>query len=565
MRFQSMLATTVLVCGIAGLLLAVNVVQTYLNSDAERRMQAHAASAVLATAVASNALEASRQASTIASLVEIPQDAMKSVQVQHARLLEAIGQYAFSNATSEQGQRAKLWLAKLKPCWNAVSMDNTPALPGELATIAWHDYVAVTAEVASEAQNAAQTATSAFAAQQATGRESMAMLGWIINFPGIAILCVVCIWGLSFFHRTMQRVAELTRVVECFAAGNLTTRADDSGQDEISILAKQFNKMAWSIDISQESLRQVIREHDQAMVRAQGMEAQLAAAESLKLESIGRLAAGIAHEINTPTQYVGDNTRFLSDAFSNLDRVLSGGQKLLEAIRTNQPPEPCVAELEAALESADIEFLAQEIPLAIQHSLDGVDRIAKIVRAMKEFSHPDGDEKTPTDINRAIESTVAVSRNEWKYHCEIVLNLDPTLPHVCCRPGILNQAVLNLLINAAHAVEDRVGKSGSKGTVTISTQHSPDVAEIRIADTGVGIPESIRRKIFDPFFTTKEVGRGTGQGLAIVRSAIVDQHGGAIELHSTVGEGTTFIVRLPILGNVLDANQPTEMSELVKC
>jgi len=176
-----------------------------------------------------------------------------------------------------------------------------------------------------------------------------------------------------------------------------------------------------------------------------------------------------------------------------------------------------------------------------------VERVAKIVRAMKEFSHPGPKEKTLTNINRAIENTITVARNEWKYVSEMILDLDPDLPLVPCHPNEFNQVILNLVINAAHAIADVVGKGATnKGKITVSTRRKGDKVEISVKDTGTGIAPEIRSKIFDPFFTTKEVGKGTGQGLAIARSIVVDKHGGTINFETEVGKGTTFTIHLPI-------------------
>jgi PAS domain S-box-containing protein len=276
------------------------------------------------------------------------------------------------------------------------------------------------------------------------------------------------------------------------------------------------------------------------------MESQLVQAQ--KLESIGQLAAGIAHEINTPAQYVGDNARFLQEAHSDLERVHDLYDQLLREIRSGNPTEELVRKIEAAVEEADLEYIRQEAPKAVQQSLEGIERISRIVRAMKEFSHPGTDVKTNIDLNKAIESTITVARNEWKYVAEMVTDLDPGLPLVPCLPSEINQVVLNMIINASHAVADALKQNGSdkKGTITIGTRARIGHAEIRISDTGTGIPENIRSKIFDPFFTTKEVGKGTGQGLAISRSVVVDKHGGTITLDSEVDRGASFLIRLPL-------------------
>ncbi len=275
------------------------------------------------------------------------------------------------------------------------------------------------------------------------------------------------------------------------------------------------------------------------------LETQLRQAQ--KLESIGQLAAGIAHEINTPTQFVGDNIRFLTDAFMDLRTLLARHDELLAQARRVPALAETVAQVEAARETADIEYLASEIPNALEQSLEGIARIARIVRAMKDFSHPGGQEKQAVDLNRAIESTVTVARNEWKYVADLELDLDPSVPPVPCLPNEFNQVVLNLIINAAHAIADVVGDgSHGKGLITVSTRRGDGWVEVRVRDTGTGIPEEIQGRIFDPFFTTKEVGRGTGQGLSIARTVVVKKHGGTIDFETGPGKGTTFIIRLPL-------------------
>jgi len=275
------------------------------------------------------------------------------------------------------------------------------------------------------------------------------------------------------------------------------------------------------------------------------LERQLAQAQ--KLESIGQLAAGIAHEINTPIQYVGDNARFLRDAFSRLGRVLQGYERLLGALQSGADLAPLVTDVLALIQATRLRHVLAEVPQSIEDSLDGIARVAEIVRAIKEFSHPGASGKTRVDLNRAIASTTLVSRNEWKYVAELETDLDPDLPLVQCVPGEFNQVILNLIINAAHAIGDMVGgKPETKGTITVSTRRDGDYAEIRVRDTGTGIAEENRASIFNPFFTTKEVGKGTGQGLSIAHNVIVQKHGGTIAFDTKVGGGTTFIVRIPI-------------------
>ncbi len=275
------------------------------------------------------------------------------------------------------------------------------------------------------------------------------------------------------------------------------------------------------------------------------MEIQLRQAQ--KLEAIGQLAAGIAHEINTPTQYVGDNTRFLQESFGSILGLLQAYQELLRAAQAGPVPPEMTRRARAGLEASDLEYLLAQIPAAIKESLEGLDRVTKIVCAMKEFSHPGGKDKCPADLNQAIETTATVARNEWKYVADMKLDLAPDLPPVPCFLDEFNQCILNLVINAAHAIGDVVkAHPGTKGLISVSTRRLAEQVEVRVADTGTGIPEEVRPHIFEPFFTTKGVGKGTGQGLSIVYGSIVKKHGGAVSFESQVGHGTTFIVRLPI-------------------
>lgn len=270
-------------------------------------------------------------------------------------------------------------------------------------------------------------------------------------------------------------------------------------------------------------------------------------AHAQKLEAIGRLAAGVAHEINTPAQYVGDNLRFLEEAFGSLESLLAALEDLDCGVEPDDRSRGAMAEIETRAAALDTPYLRREIPSALRQSLEGIEQIASIVRAMKEFSYPGSDDKRLVDVNRAIRNTVTVAHNQWKHVARIETDLDPSLPLVPCIVAGLNQTVLNLLINAADAISDVVG-DGSRGlgTITIRTRCEGDWAEIEIADTGTGIPEEIRSRVFEPFFTTKEVGCGTGQGLAIARSTIVERLGGTIRFETEMGQGTRFIVRLPI-------------------
>jgi signal transduction histidine kinase len=267
--------------------------------------------------------------------------------------------------------------------------------------------------------------------------------------------------------------------------------------------------------------------------------------QAQKLESVGRLAAGIAHEINTPVQFVSDSMHFVDEAFRELAALIGRYRLLREALASDPKWQQQALALGQAENAADLVYLLENGPLAIERSLEGLGRVTAIVRSMKEFAYPDQGRQAPADVNKAIENTLIIARNEYKYVAEVKVELGK-LPPVLCNLGELNQVILNLLINAAHAIDDIVRGTGDKGVITVRTWQDGDDAVIAISDTGGGISEKIRERIFDPFFTTKEVGRGTGQGLAIARAVIVGKHGGALTFETELGRGTTFFVRLPV-------------------
>jgi signal transduction histidine kinase len=267
--------------------------------------------------------------------------------------------------------------------------------------------------------------------------------------------------------------------------------------------------------------------------------------QAQKLESVGRLAAGVAHEINTPIQFVGDSIQFVRDATGDLITLIERLRVVRDAVLSVAPTDAAAVGAAATEAEIDLPYLMEQLPKAIERSLDGLHRVSTIVRSMKEFAHPDQKEMANVDLNQAIQSTLVIARNEYKYVAEVETDFG-VLPPVTCHAGEVNQVVLNIIVNAAHAIGDVVGKSNAKGRITIRTCQQDDSVRISISDTGAGIPEAIRHRIFDPFFTTKEVGRGTGQGLAIARAVVVDKHHGELTFESEVGKGTTFFIRLPI-------------------
>jgi two-component system, NtrC family, sensor kinase len=274
--------------------------------------------------------------------------------------------------------------------------------------------------------------------------------------------------------------------------------------------------------------------------------------QAQKLEAVGQLAAGIAHEINSPIQFVGDNISFLKDSFEDIARVLNTYEHLWQQLtEQGAVPEELGKQLSDVIEDADIPYLWEEIPKTIAQSLDGVGRVEKIVRAMKDFSHPGSDEKTTVDINKMLESTITVCRNEWKYVADMETDFAPDLPLAPCFSGEISQAFLNIIVNGAHAIGD-VTENGSKGKGKISIQTSRtenNSIQIRISDTGGGIPKEIQDRVFEPFFTTKARGKGTGQGLAIAHRVVIDKHQGTLIFETEKGRGTTFVIELPVFLN----------------
>lgn len=402
----------------------------------------------------------------------------------------------------------------------------------------------------------------------------------------VVLIIIIAIWMASILTK---RITGIIKSIRLFQNGDLNNRIKVCSGDELSELALTFNAMADKIQQSMTKIRSAqkktemtnqqlveevttrkkaekklaehmdtleqmvtIRTHEleqEVSERKQALEdlkkTQMQLLQSEKLAGIGQLAAGIAHEINTPIQYIGDNVRFFQESFNDIDNHLSQCDQLSKNTQDIQLTS-FIEKINESKEEFDMDFLREEVPQAIEQTLNGVAHVSQIVRSMKSFSHPGTKEKTLTNINEAIENTITVSRNEWKYVAEMDTDLDTNLPAVSCFPGELNQVFLNMIINAAQAIGARLKLEESTiGLIRIQTREVENEVEISISDSGAGIPQKVQDKIFDPFFTTKEVGKGTGQGLAISWSVIVDKHGGKIWF-DTNKTGTTFYIRLPI-------------------
>ena len=368
-----------------------------------------------------------------------------------------------------------------------------------------------------------------------------------IQFNGMIVFLLVTV-GLVVIaafivSRPLKKFAD--HISEIQNIGELGKRLDTRGPAEISELAGAFNTMFSKLDASLKS-EQILQDELR---------------EAQKLEAVGQLAGGIAHEINTPIQYIGDNLRFLEDAQESLFRLTEECLALVKAAEDFDALQPKIRSIRSTEADVDLEYLYKEVPLSLEQSLDGVGQVARIVLAMKEFSHPGSKEMTVTDINRALENTLTISCNQWKHVAEVVTKFDKSLPATPCLPGELNQVFLNLIINAAHAIEVAADRQ-DMGRIVITTESRDGFTIISVEDDGAGISEDIQDKIFNPFFTTKDVGLGTGQGLPIARDIVVNKHGGRINFETTPGKGTTFTVKLPVGpdagdGNCVTANPAT--------
>lgn len=341
-------------------------------------------------------------------------------------------------------------------------------------------------------------------------------------------LVLISSLGFVTYKSLASPLRKLEQAAESSIDHNKPFSMVEVGPYEIRSLTRRLQGLIFGLEETVESRTRELKERtiqlQTEIHQRKELETQLVHAQ--KMEAVGQLASGIAHEINSPSQFANDNILFLKDAVEGF---------IAEIDQTDKAPD-----------EKEILFLKENAPQAVEQAKEGIGRITTIVKSMKNFAYRDANsEKKPNDLNQAIRSTSVVATNEWKYHADMQLNLDENLPMVPCNIGEINQVVLNLIVNGAHAIRDRF-EDGQKGTLVVSSKHYPDAdcAVISITDNGGGIPEKVQSRIFEPFFTTKEVGVGTGQGLAIAHNVIVKSHGGQIWFESKQGEGTTFHIKL---------------------
>ncbi|WP_395790949.1 sensor histidine kinase [Aquimonas sp.] len=333
----------------------------------------------------------------------------------------------------------------------------------------------------------------------------------------------------------------------------LIKRLEERSNGDPSAFALLEQNIALEAVVSRKT-RELDRERHQlhsALAELHSTQARLL--QSQKMEAIGQLAAGVAHEINTPIQYVSDNVSFLRSGFDTLLAVVDQYLGLLADARQAPLSSDRLDAAEAALKAARLDYLRRNVPDAFDESQEGLNRVSGIVMAMKRFSHPSGEDMEPVELSELINTTAMVARNEWKYVADLETAFDANLPPVPCFRDEISQVVLNLIVNASHAIADVVLEApGTKGRILISTRRVDEFAEIRIADTGGGIPEAIQRSVFDPFFTTKPVGKGTGQGLSMAYSTVVNKHKGRLFFETDPGHGTSFCIHLPLQAAAAD-------------
>ncbi len=357
------------------------------------------------------------------------------------------------------------------------------------------------------------------------------------------ILSVIVLLDILLRKYVTKPISILMTAMNKMHDGDLGIQVNLDSANEIGEMANVFNKMSTEnasmyeeLNNMNKELNRVVEERTAELIRARN------------LESIGTLAAGIAHEMNTPIQFVTDNVNFLSDIFKELLKFVDLHRSLLLNCDPGEKTKKAIDKGFEFERKMDLPYIESEVPDAFLQTIEGLERVAKIVDAMKDFAYIGTEEKKMSDINKAVESSIMVAGNTWKYVATMEAKYDVSLPQIVCVLPDINQAIMNLIINATYAIAQVVGDGVTgKGKITVKTSsNTEDTILISVSDTGTGIPKEIWDKIFDPFFTTKEIGKGTGQGLSIAYSAVVEKHGGKLTFETEEGKGTTFYVELPI-------------------
>jgi signal transduction histidine kinase len=377
------------------------------------------------------------------------------------------------------------------------------------------------------------------AAREALQRRSARIHGTVVTLRVLFVAFVV-VWYLRM--KSTRRLADALREKRQQEEQNLALEHLVGERTvELEKSYAQLTENTVELFVAREELEKQV--HELATAKNQLVQAE-------KLQAVGQLAAGIAHEINTPIQFIGDGLHFLKEAFAGYQMLIGQYRSTVEglALENEGATQALVSELKQIEEDVDLPYLAANVPSSFISCMEGIFRIATVVESMKEFAQPEQREKSPADLNHSLQATLIVAKNDYGSVAEVSTEFGD-LPPVLCHVGDMNQVFLNLITNAAHAIGEVVGKAGGMGKIRITTAREDNHARIDIADSGCGIPEAIRHRVFDPFFTTKEVGKGAGQGLAIARSVVVTKHGGTLTFESEVGKGTTFTIRLPIDGD----------------
>jgi signal transduction histidine kinase len=439
----------------------------------------------------------------------------------HGRLDRLFGELGSLNTKPERKlalDARSLWLQAHRDLGNTIS--RPPGITVDEGLDPFHDHIDEAASVLADLHslNTGQVATEISALRE---QEQVQLLAALATLLVGLITAALLVRGLH--RRIATPLLSLEDAATRFGADDFTHRIAVKGDDELAKVACAFNTMATKLEAS----------------RAEQARMELELRLAQKLESIGHLAAGIAHEINTPVQYIGDSVRFAHDAFDDLMTLNSEYRAIAEAL-----PKPLRERLAEVELDADLDYITEHAPAAFERAFDGIERVSRIVGAMKDFAHPPATNKAPADLNAALESTLVVASNEIRFAADVETEFGE-LPPVECHLSDLNQAFLNLIVNAAHAIQEGVSEGG-RGMIFVRTRRDGDDAVVEIRDTGCGIPEDICQRVFDPFFTTKAVGRGSGQGLALARTIMVDGHGGTLTFESEAGIGTTFTMRIPI-------------------